>query len=252
MTEIDAFITRWTGAGGSERANYQLFLTELCALLNLPQPDPSSDDTVENAYVFERRVRIRSPDGSEGFGWIDLYKRACFVLEVKGTTKALDSHGWDKAMLAAHAQADRYVRSLPQDEGRPPFIIIVDVGRSIEMYSEFTRSGGTYVPFPDPDARVRLHDLRDLEIQQRLQGYGSTRISWMPASTQPASHASSVPSWPSWPNHWSRKAMKWIGSTSSSTACSRCSRRTWSRLAAAFCISPISRILFFLGCEEAV
>ncbi|WP_018866189.1 MULTISPECIES: DNA methyltransferase [unclassified Thioalkalivibrio] len=167
--QVEAFLDRWQEAGGSERANYQLFLTELCALLDLPQPDPASDDTADNAYVFERRVTIRNPDGSENRGYIDLYRRGCFVLEAKQTGKGLHTQGWDKAMLAAQNQADQYVRALPQDEGRPPFIVVTDVGRSLELYSEFSRSGGTYVPYPDPSRhRIRLEDLRDPEIQQRL------------------------------------------------------------------------------------
>jgi hypothetical protein len=56
----DAFIERWRHADGSERANYQLFLTELCALLGLDRPDPASVDTEENAYVFERKVSFRT------------------------------------------------------------------------------------------------------------------------------------------------------------------------------------------------
>ncbi|MGM0554393.1 MAG: type IIL restriction-modification enzyme MmeI, partial [Pseudomonadota bacterium] len=167
--QVEAFIQRWTTAGGSERANYQLFLTELCKLLDLPHPDPARDDTRDNAYVFERRVTIRNPDGSENRGYIDLYRRGCFVLEAKQTGKGLHTQGWDKAMLAAHNQADQYVRALPEDEGRPPFIVVTDVGRSLELYSEFSRSGGTYVPYPDPSRhRIRLEDLRDPEIQQRL------------------------------------------------------------------------------------
>ncbi|WP_018146352.1 DNA methyltransferase [Thioalkalivibrio sp. AKL6] len=167
--QVEAFIERWRDTGGSERANYQLFLTELCKLLELPHPDPASDDTADNAYVFERRVTIRNPDGSENRGYIDLYRRGCFVLEAKQTGKGLHTQGWDKAMLAAQNQADQYVRALPEDEGRPPFIVVTDVGRSLELYSEFSRSGGTYVPYPDPSRhRIRLEDLRDPEIQQRL------------------------------------------------------------------------------------
>ena len=45
----DNFITRWQEGGGSERANYQLFLMELCELLELPKADPASDDTRDNA-----------------------------------------------------------------------------------------------------------------------------------------------------------------------------------------------------------
>ena len=38
---IEAFIERWRDTGGKERANYQLFLTELCQLLDLPGPEPA-------------------------------------------------------------------------------------------------------------------------------------------------------------------------------------------------------------------
>lgn len=38
---VDKFITRWQSASGSERANYQLFVHELCTLLELPTPDPA-------------------------------------------------------------------------------------------------------------------------------------------------------------------------------------------------------------------
>ena len=57
--DIAAFITRWQHASGSERANYQLFITELCELLGVPKPDPARDDTRDNAYVFERRVQFQ-------------------------------------------------------------------------------------------------------------------------------------------------------------------------------------------------
>jgi hypothetical protein len=49
---VEAFIARWSNAQGSELANYQLFLTELTALLDLPPPDPAGDDNSNNAYVF--------------------------------------------------------------------------------------------------------------------------------------------------------------------------------------------------------
>ena len=167
---LDTFIARWQRAGGSERANYQLFLTELCEVLGLPRPDPAGDDTRDNAYVFERRVVIRQPDGSVNNGFIDLYRRSGFVCEAKQTGRALDSSGWDKAMLRAHNQADQYARALPAEEGRPPFILVVDVGRNIELYAEFTRSGATYTPFPDARShRIRLEDLRDLAICERLR-----------------------------------------------------------------------------------
>jgi hypothetical protein len=56
---VEAFIARWAGAGGSESANYGLFVQELCRLLGVPEPDPASEDTRDNAYVFQRRVTFR-------------------------------------------------------------------------------------------------------------------------------------------------------------------------------------------------
>jgi hypothetical protein len=60
---IDAFIARWQSAGGSERANYQLFITELCELLELSKPHPAQADSRDNAYVLHlwpwRRLCMR-------------------------------------------------------------------------------------------------------------------------------------------------------------------------------------------------
>ena len=101
---------------------------------------------------------------------------------------ALDTGGWDKAMLRAHGQAVQYARGLPPEEGRPPFVVVVDVGRSIELYSEFSRSGGAYIPYPDPRShRIRLPDLHDREIRARL------RALWLdPLSLDPSRRAARV------------------------------------------------------------
>lgn len=126
--EIDAFIARWAdGDGGQERANYVLFLAELCDVLGVPRPDQASHHASTNAYVFERAVTFREPDGSTTNGRIDLYRRGSFVLEAKqsrnpGSAKAIPqqgdllaafpveatprgrrtaSRGWDVLMLSA-------------------------------------------------------------------------------------------------------------------------------------------------------
>jgi hypothetical protein len=186
--DLDSFIARWRAASGSERANYQLFLTELTELLGLPRPDPASEDTRDNAYVFERRVEMHHADGRSTRGYIDLYRRGSFVLEAKQSGKELDSDGWDRAMLRAQAQAEQYARALPAGEGRPPFIVVVDVGRSIELYAEFTRTGGSYIPYPDPaHHRIRLDDLRDAAIRERL------RLLWLdPLKLDPSREAARV------------------------------------------------------------
>ena len=73
--DIETFIQRWSQArGGAERANYQMFLSELCEALDLPRPDPASDDTRTNDYVFERGVKRRESEGTASTLRIDLYK----------------------------------------------------------------------------------------------------------------------------------------------------------------------------------
>ena len=184
----DAFITRWSAASGSERANYQLFVTELCDLLGTPKPDPASIDTRDNAYVFERRVEFAHGDGTQSFGFIDCYQRGRFVLEAKKLRAGAHTKGFDDALLRARSQAESYARALPASEGRPPFLVVVDVGHVIELYAEFSRSGATYTPFPDPRShRIKLTDLHDEAIRERL------RTLWLdPLALDPARIAAMV------------------------------------------------------------
>ena len=166
----EQFIARWQHASGSELANAQSFVRELAALLDQPPPNPAREDTRDNDYVFERRVIFRHGDGKTSEGRIDCYKRGHFVLEAKKLKQNAQSKGFDDAMLRARAQAEGYARALPAEEGRPPFIVTVDVGNVLEIYAEFSRSGATYTPFPDPRShRIKLADLADDAIRARLQ-----------------------------------------------------------------------------------
>src|SRR4051812_38692625 len=95
---VERFIARWQGQeGGQERANYALFLSELCDILDVKRPDPAGTSTEHNDYVFERAVKRPDSDGRPGHGRIDLYKRGCFVLEAKqsrqGGAKHIDLPG---------------------------------------------------------------------------------------------------------------------------------------------------------------
>ena len=169
-TDAQPFISRWRAAGGSERANCQLFVTELCALLGLPAPEPAREDVRDNAYVFERRVGFAHGDGSTSSGFIDCYRRGAFVLEAKKLRAGAHTKGFDDALLRARAQAEGYARALPAAEGRPPFLVVVDVGHVIELYAEFTRSGATYTPFPDARShRIALAELQQPEVRERLR-----------------------------------------------------------------------------------
>ncbi|HBS32590.1 MAG TPA: SAM-dependent methyltransferase, partial [Parvularcula sp.] len=194
----DDFIERWRGSGGAERSNAQPFIFELCDLLSVSRPDPSQEETRFNDYVFERGVTFKLPDGTTSNGSIDCYKRDCFVLEakqsskrgrlaaardaetldffgedhgkVKGGTAKRGTRGWDLAMLNARAQAEDYAKALPREHGWPPFIVIVDVGHCIELYADFSRQGKNYAQFPDAKSfRIMLEDLADKDVRERLK-----------------------------------------------------------------------------------
>jgi hypothetical protein len=169
---VGEFIARWQGVTASELATAQSFVIDLCRLLEVDAPHP----TAEQDYMFERPVTFRHGDGGASAGRIDCYRRGCFVLEAKkikvgsGGTAQAASKGFDDALLRARSQAEGYARALPADEGRPPFLVVVDVGNVIELFAEFSRTGATYVPYPDPRShRIRLADLRDKDIRDRLR-----------------------------------------------------------------------------------
>lgn len=206
IVDTDQFIERWGASGGSERANYQLFLAELCDLLGVERPDPAQPDNLENGYVFERSLRFTNSEGQATTNFIDLYKRNSFVCETKQGVEerggedllsaAMDdaartrkqghgkrgTPGWYRTMKKARGQGERYIRALPADEGRPPFLLVVDVGHVIELYSEFSRTGGHYTPYPDTRGyRIRLEDLRQESVRDRLRAIWTDPLSLDPA-----------------------------------------------------------------------
>ncbi|TDK37315.1 class I SAM-dependent DNA methyltransferase [Rhizobium deserti] len=210
--KIEAFIARWQGQeGGQERANYGMFLVELCDLLGLPHPDTAGASHEHNDYVFERVVKEAARDGTASSKRIDLYKRDCFVLEAKqsrivGDKKMADvpqlpgmesaprgrrasaNRAWDVLMMNARAQAENYVRLLPAAHEPPPFVLVCDVGHAIEVYSNFRRDGKAYDQFPDRRSfRIYLEDLRQKEVRDRLVAIWTD-----PLSLDPSRHAARV------------------------------------------------------------
>ncbi len=192
--DVEAFITRWTAReGGAERANYQMFLAELCRVLGVQEPQPAGAETSLNDYVFERAVRPRESDGGTAPKRIDLYKRDTFILEAKqsrlpGKKNAIPTQqsqlqaedletlgrrtrgpAWDVMMQNARKQAEGYVFLLEADQPAPPFIITCDVGHCLELFADFSGTGRAYNQFPDRNGfRIYMDDLRDPDVRARL------------------------------------------------------------------------------------
>ncbi|PHI19216.1 SAM-dependent methyltransferase [Lewinellaceae bacterium SD302] len=212
MLSLSTFLQKWSASGAAESSNAQSFTNDLCDLIGVAKPDPTRPDDSQNTYVFEKSVVGRNGNVKK----IDCYKRGHFILENKQGAgpateeKALSSvgqarqrarktgHGkrgtrsWDTAMEKARRQAENYARLLAGDEiaggGRPPFIMVADVGHSIAVYADWSRAGGHYQPFPDPNNyRIHLADLEDEDIRERL------RLIWTdPLSLDPARRSAKV------------------------------------------------------------
>ncbi len=193
---LDALIAEAKASGGSELANYQLFVVGLCQALGLDRPAMAKEENQFNDYVFERRIDFKHPDGTRTAGRIDCYKRGAFILEAKQSVKrrqrpadpsqltlipedALQrkqgharqgTRGWDQVMLAARKQAEDYARALPVEHGYPPFLLVVDVGNVIEVYADFSGQGKNYAHFPDRRSyRIAMDDLREGDVQEHLK-----------------------------------------------------------------------------------
>ncbi|MBN9249090.1 MAG: class I SAM-dependent DNA methyltransferase [Mesorhizobium sp.] len=205
--QLETLIAEAKASGGSELANYQLFVIGLCEALGLGRPAMAQEANELNDYVFERRVDFKHPDGSRTAGRIDCYRRGAFILEAKqsGKRKArkLDAdqmnllpedalqqkpgqakrgtRGWDQVMLAARKQAEDYARALPVEHGYPPFLLVVDVGHVIEVYADFSGQGKNYAHFPDRQSyRIGMDDLLDDKVQARLRAIWNDPLSLDP------------------------------------------------------------------------
>ncbi|WBU61176.1 class I SAM-dependent DNA methyltransferase [Paracoccus albus] len=204
---VQEFVERWKDSGGSERANFQRFAVELTQLLGVEEPKLATSDDQNDGYRFERPVDF-GPTSMRSHGFIDLYRKGCFILEAKqgaagkagsGTNQlpatdnntpkqARTGHGvrgtrrWDDTMLKARNQADRYARAVAREDGWPPFLLVVDVGHVIEVYADFSGQGQGYSQFPDGNSyRIRLEDLTDETIRARLKTIWQNPLSLDPS-----------------------------------------------------------------------
>lgn len=128
-------MARWQDAATSERSNSQLFLTELCAALEVEPPRPRG-----TGYEFEFPVRMYDRDGKETLNYIDLYKAGHFALESKDKRDGPN----DRLLKSAFGQVRQYVGQVSGD--KPPYIMVLDVGRTLIVWNRWS---GDYGGFED-------------------------------------------------------------------------------------------------------
>lgn len=211
VTDLASFIAYWqANQGGAERANYTVFVNQLCEVLGLPKPGAGAGGILGD-YQFEGPV----PGGSRGggTGFIDVYYRNHFILEAKQSKLPPAAQPslydpaesapatpagarYDQLMRDARRQAEHYAHSLPGSHAPVPFLIVCDVGRAFELYFDYAGNGRGYGFFPDKQ-RYRIA-LADLAGDARLPGVDRTpadvlRAIWLdPASIDPRVRAADV------------------------------------------------------------
>ena len=184
------FIKKWGAAPLTERPLFHSFVIDLCSVLGVAAPNQESASDPD--YQFEKLVRFDHGGGAVHWGFIDCYRRGCFVMEAKQTRKKLvakpdrsamksgQSGAAERRMDSARAQAQGYARAL--DEW-PPFLVLIDLSRRmIELWSDFGRMGKTYLQYPDRETfRIGFEDLADPAVRARLAAIWEDPMSLDPA-----------------------------------------------------------------------
>jgi hypothetical protein len=132
---------RWSTAKAAERANFQLYITELCDAIAVPKPQPAG-----SGYEFELPVRVVTADGTTTTKFIDLVKEGCFLLEAKDADAGKSN---DLLLRRAFGQVTHYAAFVPG--GHPPYLLVLDVGNVLLVWDRWS---GTYGGF---QAARRIH-----------------------------------------------------------------------------------------------
>jgi len=110
---IKAFLEKWQGSEGNERANYQTFFGDLCGALGVDGPPPKGS-VAGDPYCFDKDIKFFS-EKTESTRFADFYKEGCFLIEAKqGSQVSGKGHGkrgtkvYQDAMQKAFNQAKSY------------------------------------------------------------------------------------------------------------------------------------------------
>jgi hypothetical protein len=133
-TKLFELANRWKDAGAAERANAQLYLTELAEALGVERPGPRG-----SGYEFEVPIKVMSRDGSETTEFADLFKEECFLLEAKDQEAGRSD---DALLRKAYGQVRSYVTHVSGTP--PPYLLVLDVGRTLVAWDRWS---GTYGGF---------------------------------------------------------------------------------------------------------
>jgi hypothetical protein len=133
---IAAFLAKWQGSEGNERANYQSFFCDLCRALGVDEPPPKGN-IAGDPYCFDKDIKFF--EDSEKTRFADFYKEGCFLIEAKqGSDSSSKGHGkrstkTDRDNLQkAFNQAKSYAYNRLLGD-LPPFLMVCDIGSHFEI-----------------------------------------------------------------------------------------------------------------------
>lgn len=167
---VEAFLSKWQGSEGNERANYQGFFLDLCTALGVDGPPPKGSE-LGDPYCFDKDIKFFTSDKTEGSTrFADFYKEGCFLIEAKqGSTESGKGHGkrgtkvYRDNLQKAFNQAKSYAYNRLLG-AMPPFLMTCDIGSHFEIWEGFSGEYGSY----GARKRVNLADLKDPEIFDRF------------------------------------------------------------------------------------
>jgi len=131
---LRALAERWAPAQPAERANFQTYLSELCAALGVVPPRPAG-----TGYQFEYPVKVVARDGTEAVNFLDCYKAGHFALEAKDYEIGRSS---DLLLRKAFGQVRTYASYVPEE--RPPYLIVLDVGKTLLVWDRWNGDYGGF------------------------------------------------------------------------------------------------------------
>lgn len=172
--KLEELVNHWADVEASERANAQLYLTELCDALDVPGPQPRG-----SGYEFEFPVKVVEDDGRETTKPADLFRQDHFLLEAKD----IEAGKSNEALLRrAYGQARGYVTHTPGDP--PPYLLVLDVARKLLIWDRWNGTYGGFTAAQRIDL-TRLHERpEDVELLRDI---------WTdPKKRDPRAHANVV------------------------------------------------------------
>ena len=207
------------GTPAQRTASFALFF-ELCDYLNIPRPEQA----VQTAASITTSSSARSSSGARRAHAYGVHRPAqAWLLRLRdqagqrssrpallfGCRTAAERRCAEQRLGAGNAPRPQsggaICQGAPRVRGWPPFLVIVDVGYSIELFADFSGTGKAYVPFPD--SLSHRFSLDQLEFQVN---HDHLRAIWLdPFSLDPSRISARVTcdvacTWRVSPGRWSR------------------------------------------------